>query len=248
MGNMNNVNRAGKFTSSMVYKLIKEGRGKNDDFSAPGLTYIEEKGIERKMQSCLDGGAHTQTLAWGNFMELMVYSILGVQYQISSKETTLHSKHGSFWSGSKDLFTVNNETGEMESIAEIKCYQKKNFALYTDCILKKDIELFKEQFPKEYWQIVSNACLENVEIGEAITYMPYVSEYEEIRQMAEDYDGADQWKYKFIRDLPVQDLPFIPDGGHYKNINKFAFIVPQEDKDFLESRILLAEEKIKEYL
>lgn len=247
MGNMNNVNRAGKFTSSNVYKLIKEGRGK-EEFSAPGLTYIQEKAIERKMQSCLDGGAHTQSLAWGNFMELMVYSILGVQYQISSKETTLHPKYGKFWSGSKDLFTVNNETGEMESIAEIKCYQKKNFALYTDCILKKDIELFKNEFPKEYWQIVSNACLENVEIGEAISYMPYVSEAEEIKQMAFDYDGADQWKYKFIQDLPVEDLPFIPDGGYYKNINKFAFIVPQEDKDFLETRILLAEEKIKEYL
>lgn len=247
MGNMNNSNRWGKFTSSNVYKLIKEGRGK-EEFSAPGLTYIQEKAIERKMQSCLDGGAHTQSLAWGNFMELMVYSILGVQYQISSKETTLHPKYGKFWSGSKDLFTVNNETGEMESIAEIKCYQKKNFALYTDCLLKKDIELFKNEFPKEYWQIVSNACLENVEIGEAISYMPYVSEAEEIKQMAFDYDGADQWKYKFIQDLPVEDLPFIPDGGYYKNINKFAFIVPQEDKDFLETRILLAEEKIKEYL
>jgi hypothetical protein len=247
MKTMNNKNRAGKFTSSMVYKLIKEGRGK-DEFSVPGLTYIQEKAIERKMQSCLDGGAHTQTLAWGNFMELMVYSILGVQYQISSKETTLHPKYGEFWSGSKDLFTVNAETGKMESIAEIKCYQKKNFALYTDCILKKDIELFKNDFPKEYWQIVSNACLENVEIGEAITYMPYVSEYEEIKEMAENYEGADFWKYKFIRDLPVEDLPFLPDNGYYKNINKFAFIVPQDDKDFLESRVLLAEEKIKEYL
>ena len=35
---------------------------------------------------------------------------------------------------------------------------------------------------------------------------------------------------------------------YIKMINKFAFIVPQEDKDFLESRILLAEEKIKEFL
>lgn len=247
MGSMNNSNRLGKFTSSNVYKLIKEGRGK-EDFSAPGLTYIEEKSIERKMQSCLDGGAHTQSLAWGNFMELVVYSILGVQYQISSKETSLHPIHGNFWSGSKDLFTVNAQTGKMESIAEIKCYQKKNFALYTDCILKKDIELFKEQFPKEYWQIVSNVCIEGVEIGEAITYMPYVSEAELIKEMAENHDGADAWKYKFIRDLPIEDLPFLPDGGHYKNINKFAFVVPDEDKKLLEERILLAEEKIKEYL
>ena len=66
--------------------------------------------------------------------------------------------------------------------------------------------------------------------------------------MAIDYDGADQWKYKFIRDLPIEDLPFLPDDGYYKNINKFAFIVPEEDKELLESRILKAEENIKEYL
>ena len=108
-----------------------------------------------------------------------------------------------------------------------------------------NIELLKNDFPKEYWQIVSNCCIDDVEIGEAITYMPYVSEYEEIRDMAENYDGADAWKYKFIRDLPVEDLPFLPDGGYYKNINKFAFIVPKEDKDHLEERIKQAEEKLK---
>ena len=239
---MNNKERWGKFTSSNVYKLIK--LNSKGDFQAPGLTYIEEKAIERRMMSCLDGGAHTQSLAWGNFMELVVYSILGVQYQISSKETKAHPVHGKYWSGSKDLFTVD-KNGKIESIAEIKCYQKKNFALYTDCILKKDIELLKNDFPKEYWQIVSNCCIDDVEIGEAITYMPYISEYEGIKDMAENYDGIDAWKYKFIRDLPVADLPFIPDGGYYKNINKFAFIVPKEDKDYLEERIIQAEYKLK---
>lgn len=243
---MNTSSRWGRFTSSNVHKLIK--LDKKGDFQATGITYMQEKSIERKMKSCLDGGAHTQALAWGNFMELVVYSILGVEYQISSKDTSLHPIHGNYWSGSKDLFTVDNKTGKMQSIAEIKCYQKKNFALYTDCILKKDIELFKEEFPKEYWQIVSNCCIEGVDIGEAITYMPYMSEYEVIKEMAEDYDGADAWKYKFIRDLPIEDLPFLPDNGYYKNINKFAFIVPDEDKKLLESRIIQAEEKIKYFM
>ena len=237
MGNMNNSKRWGHITSSNIYKLVKlDSKG---NFQAPGKTYIEEKNIEKRLQSCLDGGAHTQSLAWGNFMELMVYSILGVQYQISSKETTLHPLYGEFWSGSKDLFTVNAD-GQMQSIAEIKCYQKKNFALYTDCLLKKDVEVLKNDFPKEYWQIVSNAMINEVEIGEAITYMPYVYEAEEIRQMATDYDGPDQWKYKFIQDLPIEDLPFLPDGGYYQNINKFSFIIPQEDKELLESRVLQA--------
>ena len=245
MGAMNNEFRRGRFTSSMVYTLIKGGRGKNDVFSAPGLNYIQEKNIERRIGSCIDGGAHTQSLAWGNFMELTVYSILGTQYQISSKETKLHPKYGDFWAGSTDLFTANPKTGALESIAEIKCYQKKNFALYTDCLLKKDTEVFKNDFPKEYWQIVSNAIINEVEIGEAITYMPYVSEAEDIRQLAEDYDGDDQWKYKFIRDLPVSELPFIPDGGYYNNINKFAFVIPDEDKILLTNRVLEASELLE---
>ena len=236
MSNMNNEHRAGHFTSSMVYKLIKQTKG---EFQAPGKTYIQEKQIEKRIGSCLDGGAHTQTLAWGNLLELVVYSILGTQYQISSKETNLHPLYGDFWSGSKDLFTVNAKTGKMESIAEIKCYQKKNFALYTDCILQKDTELMKADFPKEYWQIVSNAIINEVEIGEAITYMPYVSEAKYLKEMAEDQ--PDFWKYKFVVDLPVADLPFIPDGGYYKNINKFAFIIPDEDRELLTSRILQAE-------
>ena len=235
-----NKERIGAFTSSELHVLCQP---KED--SAKAKTYIKEKQIEKRMGSCLDGGAHTQTLAWGNFMEMMVYSVLGVQYQIASKETNLHPLYGAFWSGSKDLFTVDKD-GVMESIAEIKCYQKKNFALYTDCILKKDTELMKIKFPKEYWQIVSNAIINEVEIGEAITYMPYVSEAEAIKEMAEDYDGADQWKYKFIRDQDVKDLPFIADGGYYKNINKFAFIIPEEDKELLTSRILQANELLNQ--
>lgn len=243
MTNMNNDKRCGKFTSSMVYKLIKLDTKGN--FQKPGLTYIEETQIERRMESCLDGGAHTQALAWGNWCELVVYSILGLEYQISSKQTLLHPKYGDFWSGSVDLFTENPKTKKKESIAEIKCYQKKMFAQYTDCLLKKDIELLKKDFPKEYFQIVSNAIIHNVDIGEAITYMPYVSEAKEIREMVEDYDGDDQWRYKFIRDRDIEDLPFLPDGGYYKNINKFAFVVPDEDKALLESRILQAAEFLK---
>ncbi len=241
MGVMNNKKRQAHFTSSMAYKLIK--LTPKGDFQKPGLTYIEEKQIEKRMQSCLDGGVHTQSLAWGNFCELVVYSILGIQYQISSKETKLHPKYGKFWSGSKDLFTT--KSGKTVSIAEVKCYQKKMFAQYNDCLLKKDIELLKKDFPKEYWQIVSNACIEGVDIGEAISYMPYISEAKEIKEMATDYDGDDQWRYKFIVDRDVEDLPFLPDGGYYKNITKFAFVVPDEDKKLLERRILQASKFLK---
>lgn len=239
MSGMNNKKRMAHFTSSNAYKLMTQNR-KKDGFGAPALSYIKEKQIEKRMQSCLDGGGYTQALAWGNFMELVIYNILGMHYQIASKDTVLHPKYGKFWSGSVDLFTENPKTKVKESIAEIKCYQKKNFALYSDCLLKKDVDLFRDEFPKEYWQIVSNAIIHDVEIGEAIVYMPYVSEAEEIKQMASDYEGDDKWMYRYIEERPVNELPFLPDNGYYKNICKFAFIIPQEDKDLLTQRMIEA--------
>ena len=189
---MNNNKRYGRFTSSEIYKLIKiDAKG---NFHAPAITYIEEKIIESRIESCLSSDAYSNPLAWGTFMELVVYSILGMEYQISSKETSLHPVHGEFWSGSKDLFTADPKTKKILSIAEIKCYQKKKFAQYSDCLRKKDISLFKSIFPQEYWQIVSNCCIDDCEIGEAIAYMPYVSEAEEIKNLAENYSGDDAWK------------------------------------------------------
>jgi len=63
--------------------------------------------------------------------------------------------------------------------------------------------------------------------------MPYVSEAEEIKELASNYEGEDKWMFRFIEERPIEDLPFLPDGGYYKNICKYAFIIPQADKDYL---------------
>ena len=195
---MNNKNRIGRFTSSNIHKLIPQGtrpmtktelkefkkenpksKAQNTKcpllFASPGLIYIEEKQIEKRMQSCIDAnGAYSQAMAWGNFMEMMVFNKIGLEYEILSKETFLHPIHGKFWSGSADLRVKGKK------IAEIKCYQKKKFAQYTDLITKPitndftlndKLTLFKEKYSQEYWQIVSNACIHEVTVGEAITYM-----------------------------------------------------------------------------
>lgn len=244
MGGMNNEYRRGHFTSSNAYKLLTQNR-KKDGFGSPALTYIKEKQLEIRMNTCLDGGAYTQALAWGNFIETRVYNVLGLNYKIASKDTVLHPKYGGFWSGSVDLYTVD-EKGNKTSVAEIKCYQKKNFALYSDCLLQKDIELFKKDFPKEYWQIVSNAIIHNVGIGEAIVYMPYVSEAKEIREMVDGFEGAELWQYRFIQEREIEDLPFLPDGGYYKNMCRFSFIVPEEDMDYLTKRMIEANKLLTE--
>ena len=270
---MNNKNRQARFTSSNAHKLIGQGtRAMTDDeikahkekfpksrvkttkcpllFAATGLTYIEEKQIEKRMQTCLDAdGAYSQAMAWGNFMEMVVYSKvrpIGAKekYEILSKETFLHPVYGKFWSGSADMLVKGVK------VSEIKCYQKKKFAQYTDLITKpltKDYTLqdkladFKEKYAEEYWQIISNACIHNVKKGEAITYMPYESEYEFIVELANNYEGTDLWKYRFITEKPIEQLPFLKDGGYYKDVNKFEFEIPQADIDYLTDRMILAE-------
>lgn len=238
---MNNQNRRGRFTSSQIHKLIPEGSFHG--FQKPAITYIQEKQIERRMNRCLDVGGYSQALAWGLFMEMVIFNLLGMEYKISSKETQLHPDKylAKFWAGSCDL-----EVPDVK-IAEIKCYQPKNFALYADCLLKQDIEALKKDFKQEYWQMVSNAHIHQVKRAEAILYMPYASEMEEIRDLAANYEGDDMWKYRFIYEKPDNELAVLPDGGYYENIVKFEFEVPQEDLDLLEIRVIEAADLLENH-
>lgn len=251
---MNNKKRQGRFTSSKIHTLIPlgsrpmteeelvkykeenpKGRKKNiaAGFSAPGLTYIEEKNIERKMKRCIDTDAYSQSMAWGQFMELVVFQLLGLEYRITSKQSDLHpsKEFSDFWAGSNDAKV------EGKRIAEIKAYQPKKFAKYAEVIMSKDIDRLRNEFPQEYWQIVSNCAIHKVPNGEAILYMPYESEMEAIREMARNYEGADKWKYRFIEEKSNDELAVLPNNGYYKNINIFEFEVPKEDIKLLEDRV-----------
>jgi hypothetical protein len=227
-----NKERECNFTSSKIFHLTKPGKGENG-FCATALTYIEEKNLERKLGRSIDTGAYSRDMAWGTFLEKRVFDKLEYGYELVSDKTVVHPSI-KYWSGSTDLIFPQKKIGE------IKCYQPKNFAKYTDVLLLKNIELLKTEFPQEYWQIVSNSIINKVLIGEAISYMPYQSELAEIREMAEYMDSPDQWKYRFIAESEDSSLAYLPDNGYYKNLNRFEFEVPQEDKDFLTERVKLA--------
>ena len=251
-----NKERLGSFTSSEIYKLIPMGsapmneeelkkfkidnpgskkKNKACGFGAAGLTYIQEKQIEKRMGRSIKTEVHTRSMAWGKFMEMFVFAKIGTAYEITSTSTDVHPTIKG-WSGSKDLIIQ----GKM--ISEIKCYEPKHFALYTDALLSKDVNRIKKEFSEEYWQLVSNAVINQVPGAEAITFMPYEKDLEEIREMAENYEGSDQWKYRFIAESHKSALPYLPNKGYYKDLNKFSFVVPQEDIDLLTSRV---EEAIK---
>ena len=227
-----NINRIGSFTSSNISKLMTNGKGANG-FGAPAITYIKETNLERLLGRSLELNATSKPMSWGLFLESRVCDLLEFGYLLESQKTETHPTIN-FWAGSSDVIIAGKKIGD------IKCFEPKNFANYSDVLLKQSVELLKEEYPKEYWQLVSNAIINKVPNAEAICYMPYQSELAEIREAASLYDGTDQYKYEFIFNSPDASLAYLPDGGYYKNLNRFEFEVPKEDIKALTARVLLA--------
>lgn len=255
---MNNPERVGHITSSKIHLICQSSsRDKkspitDNKWSAGALTYFEEKRYERKLGRCLDVGGYSRAAAWGIFFEMIVFNHLGLQYKIESKDSTEHpdKEFKDYWSGSRDLIVPNVK------IAEIKCYQLKKFCQYTDALtipitkkftIQDKIDNLKTKFPQEYYQLISNAIINNVDTAEAISFAPYESEMPEIREIASDpeLNLENQWHYRFISEEPNENLAVLKDDGHYKNLNMFEFKIPQQDIDFLYQRMRLAKLEIQ---
>lgn len=232
MSIIENKNRIGNFTSSNIYRLMASGKGVHG-FGATALTYIDETNLERKLGRSIRTESYTRDMAWGKFLEYKVFGMLEFDYELTSQDTDVHPEIP-YWAGSKDLIIPGKKIGE------IKCYQPKNFAQFTDALLTKDLTVIKAVCCEEYWQAVSNAIINKVPCAELMSYMPYLSELPEIRQMAEEYDEPDHWKYRFICESEECALAYLPDNGYYKNLNRFEFEVPKEDIDALTARVKLA--------
>lgn len=230
-----NQNRNGNFTSSGCWKLLTLARdGKT--FGAPAKTYIEEKNMERRLGLSLSQDKYSRSTLWGHFNEIRVHNLLGLEFE-SVGHITLDHPTISFWKGSPD-----NKNVTRSICGDTKCFERKAFCEYVDMLKRADsnTEIFKSEYPKEYWQLVSNMIILGMKYIAPIVYMPYESEMQEIRDMAFDYEGADQFKYRFIAESPLSELPYLKDGGYYKNLNIFVFEPPKSDIDLLTSKILLA--------
>lgn len=219
--------RAGNFTSSEIWKLVTNDRtGK--DFGKPALTYISEKIMEIRLGRELTKDHNAKPTNWGTFIEQRAFDCMGLEYQLVSKERYFHPeiKH---WSGMPDANTP-------DLVSDIKCpWTLKAFCELVDAI-EKGVSVFKAEFPEYYWQLISNAILTKKTRAAIFVYCPYKSELEEIRVMAENYDG-DQNKIAFINWASDDELPYLIEGRHYKNLNSFEFDVPQEDIDLLTERV-----------
>lgn len=223
---INNTNRIARITSSQCWKL----------FATPAKvkTYTQELKYEKKLGRGLGSETSAKPTTWGKFVEGRVFELLGLEYSLVSTETIKHPEvlH---WSGSPDGVTKT-------SVIDIKCpFTMKSFCELVDIIDSKDIENFKSEKPEYYWQLVSNSILTGTNEAELIVYCPFQSELNEIRIMCDNYDGADQYKLRFIMEGDDVELPYILDGGEYTNLNIFKFTVPESDKQLLTEKIKAVE-------
>lgn len=241
----NSSKRVARLTSSKISVLTVEGRGVYN-FGAGAITYIKKKLAELDLGRGLDLPLNKNEVYWGKCWEPYVNdNLVGLEYEMIVNKTTVHPDY-EFWSGSED-FRLSIKDG---GISELKCYYLEKFHAYAKCIQKQDIELLKNNFKEEYWQIVSNSCIQKTKYGEAMAFMPTENQLLEMRELLSETDYIvskledDEYKYRFIHEKPLYDLPFIPNHSDFKGFNKFRFEVPQSDKDYLTERVEKAIEVI----
>lgn len=251
-----NINRVGNFTSSKIVALHSMGsremteeelaahkkqfpksRKKNIE-SWPGkaaLTYIEEKKMERRLGRSLTTEINARATSWGSLVEDRVFDLLGLEYQLTSKETILHPVFP-FWAGSPDA-DKKNTAPDFKCPLTLKSFCQLVDPLYRGLTGMDAINAVREEHEEGetyYWQIVSNACIKNYDYGELIVYMPYLAELLEIKEMAHrDQSG----KYKWIEYAEFDELPYLLPNGYYKNLNVIRFEIPKSDKELLTMRV-----------
>lgn len=234
-----NVQRVGNFTSSEIVALTKEGK-KSGTWGAPALTYIEEKNFERRLGRAIDTESNARPLSWGKCVESFAFGHLGLEYSLCSTETIVHPEYD-FWSGSPDGVSE-------DAVIDLKCpITLKSFCqlvqpLYEGLDGMEAMNMIRAEHKdgdKFYWQLVSNAALSGKRFAELIIFCPYQSEINEIKQHA---DGKPNYYWIWAAD--ESELPFLPNGGYYKNINKIKFEVSDYDKELLINKVKEAGEML----
>lgn len=217
--------RTGNFTSSEIGALMKAGKEKGS-FGAAALTYIEEKNMERRLGRQLKEDTDSKPTDWGLCCEGYVFGLLGLEYSTISKTAIVHPDFD-FWAGTPDSICY----GQENTVVDIKCpFTLKSFCQLVDGWNDGGITGLRANHKdgdKFYWQLVSNACLTGCNYGELIVFCPYENELGAINK------AAYPW-------MVYNELPFLIEGGYYKNLNKFRFPIPEADKIALHNRVVEA--------
>lgn len=257
----------------MTEEELKDWKEKNpkskattieDGFGDRAFTYIAETNIERRLGRPITDETKAKAIQWGKLLEPRVFDLLGVSYKECSQESVVHPLYD-YWAGSPDGVGYDYESEDsLRWGGEIKCPMTlKSFAQLVNPLYDNltGVEAFKaicdgyevgkvkhkahNDGKKFYWQCVSNSILLNVTTFELIVYMPYKSELKEIRELARKKDMLqDKTPHFWIQTGTDDELPWLPNNGFYKNLNKLKFEVPQEDIKFITDRVVLASQHL----
>lgn len=237
---INNLARIGNFTSSEIGALTKEGK-KAGTFGAPALTYIAETNMERRLKRSLTDETNARPVTWGKLLEGFVNDMLGLEYRLCNSETVIHPEIP-YWSGSPDC-EKDDTIGDVKCPITLKSFCQLVDPLYNGLTGMEAMNEIRENHKdgdKYYWQIVSGAILRNKKFGELIVYMPYQSELPAIKMLAQNVSGELLNKHYWIMMAGDDELPYLLDGGYYKNLNIIRFEIPEADKKHLTSCVLKA--------
>jgi hypothetical protein len=231
---MNDELHFGNFSSSEIVRLMGSKKVRE--------TYIHEKNMERRLGRVLKKDFSSRDTSWGHLMEYWGFGQLPTSYSLIS-DVTMVSGIIKEWVGSPDA--VNNT--EPKAICDIKGLQLKAFCEMVDAWVKGGIQEVRDKTDsgeKFYWQITSNACLTGAKVGEIILICPYKSELDDVRSAANKYDGPDPGRFSWVPFKQDEELPYLMDGGYYKNKNIMRFDIPATDKCLLHDRITEAAKEL----
>src|SRR6267154_5796646 len=193
--------RHGNLTSSEIAAIMKTGKVKGS-FGQPALTYIEEKNFERRLGRSIESESSARPLSWGKLVEGRVFDLLGLEYQLVSKETIAHPTI-SYWAGSPDAnkFDEGKTVIDIKSPITLKSFCQLVDPLYKDLSGMDAINYVRNEHKdgdKYYWQLVSNSILTESKFAELIVYCPYQSELQPIRDRASHMDDPKQYQFIWI--------------------------------------------------
>lgn len=230
-----NTNRVGNFTSSQIWKLMTNGKVQGT-LGKPALTYIQEKNFERMLGQLLESDTPSRPTSWGKLCEEFAFQQLGMEYRLQSQSTVVHPEFDC-WKGSADCIKF----GEHKTVVDIKCpYTRKSWCLFNEVSTLEGLRADHPDGEAYYWQLVSNAIINDCTHAELIVFMPYQSQLEAIRELCQQVGTVDDMhKYFWIANSRDEDLPYLLDGGHYSNLHIISFEVPESDKQALTERVAI---------
>lgn len=242
-----------------AYKLANPS-GTRKTIDGPGVpfyTYVEECIIERFYKHSLENDMEVKAMAWGKLCEPIVHNLLPNEYILHSDETEIHPLYPE-WRGTADG-TKLIEDSVIDTVTDIKCplTRKAHYNLikrlyHFDGLLAvkkrfidgnviiQQIRKDSKEGEKYYWQLCSNACILGAKYAELIVFMPYYEDLEDIQL----YNSQLPEPYWLVARAKEGELPYIDRETGIENVNIIRFEVPQADKDYLTSRVVLAIEEI----